>query len=105
MYRGEGKKKICFENIKKEFQSALFRSLWRWTGNNFLFKGGLSITTHSPGIVTDYRTHVSNDPSNYQPLQTVGNTSPSRQEVTRITEIILFPSPSPSPPVVVVGER
>ena len=28
---------------KKKFQSALFSQLGRWTGNNFLFKGGLRV--------------------------------------------------------------
>ena len=37
------KGKISFENMKKKkFQSALFSPLGRRTGNNFLFKGGLS---------------------------------------------------------------
>ena len=47
MYRGKGKKqKRKFEeNLKKKkFQSALFSPLGRWTGNNFLFKGGLTNT-------------------------------------------------------------
>ena len=35
---------MFFENmIKKKFQSALFRPLGRWAGNNFLFKGGLLV--------------------------------------------------------------
>ena len=38
MYRGEG----FFKYEKKEFQSALFRPLGRWTGNKFLFQGGLT---------------------------------------------------------------
>ena len=29
------------EYEKKELQSALFRTLGQWTGNNFLFEGGL----------------------------------------------------------------
>ena len=28
--------------MKKKFQSALFSPLGRWTGNDFLFKGGLT---------------------------------------------------------------
>ena len=33
-----------FGNMKeKKFQSDLFSPLGQWTGNNFLFKGGLSI--------------------------------------------------------------
>ena len=43
---GGGVKKISFENMKtKKFQSALFSPLWRWTGNNSLFKGGLIEST------------------------------------------------------------
>ena len=49
MYRGGGgggKKKIKkFRYEKKEFQSALCMPLGRWTGNNFLFKGGLMGTS------------------------------------------------------------
>ena len=33
--------------VKKEFQSAPFSPPGRWTGNNFLFKGGLIDTTYS----------------------------------------------------------
>ena len=35
------KLKLKLKYEKKEFQSALFNPLGRWTGNNFLFKGGL----------------------------------------------------------------
>ena len=31
--------------MKKKLQSALFSPLGRWTGNNFLFKGGLWLRT------------------------------------------------------------
>ena len=40
MYRGKGKKNF-FKNMKKRVQSALLDSPGRYTGNNFLFKGGL----------------------------------------------------------------
>ena len=52
MYRGGGGVKILifFENMKKKkFQSAFFIPPGRWSGNNFLFKGGL-IETKLRGI-------------------------------------------------------
>ena len=44
MYRGKQKTFLFFcENMEREkFQSALFSPPGRYTGNNFLFKGGLS---------------------------------------------------------------
>ena len=40
---GEVKKKKKIENVKKKkLQSALFSPPGRWTGNHFLFKGGLT---------------------------------------------------------------
>ena len=37
----DGKKNFFSKTKKKKFQSALLNPLWRSTGNNFLFKGGL----------------------------------------------------------------
>ena len=44
MYRRKSKKKKkFFEKMQKKFQSALLDPPGRYTGNNFLFKGGLTI--------------------------------------------------------------
>ena len=70
--------------MNKKFQSALFRPLGRWTGNNFLFKGGLVVvgvgviisgwsgthrTYHStPCIFTQH--HTCSDPLSFPMEQT-----------------------------------
>ena len=43
--------KKFFKLYKKKFQSALFSPLRRWTGNNFLFKGGLWLRTQRQSIL------------------------------------------------------